>query len=866
MTNTEAPQTATRQVAVLVGIMLACAANASWAYPGQTCSSALLVGSVPYSNIQPAHPDYDPMPHGSCAGSGQVEGPVWYRFTPVSSATVYISSRASAVYSTALAVYVGSCAGLTEIACVPDYFETPNQGDLALSVTAGTTYYLRLSVYAGLEGREGIHITTAPIPHVCGDGYIEAGEQCDDGNNIDSDGCTNQCIKGSCALSCSGEPSVCIPAADGSSCGGPCAICQTGACISQCVCGDGIVIAGGEDCDDGNTSAGDGCSDVCVVENCHVCSGAPSTCPASPDGTVCSDGEGCSQNDTCTAGHCGGTEVCLARLCPGAPDPCVVSGKITLPAGSNVDLGARALHFKAPATVNVETEPNGLGGGLRLSNTARIDMDPRTTINANGKASSGGYLIMSSSGPCALNGAINLRGRTAVYDGEAVGGDGGELAVDCVGIDIGSTARVTASASPSDTAGGSVTLEARTGNLNIADKAKFDLRGRGVSGGIIDLHGSGQCNLGATVTAPGGVGASNDGEPGELGTGGILSLQCDGSITLTPKAKLLLGKTAAARAGKLTLSANGGQLTLQEGSKVIDNGTAGNIALSAQQACSLASDIRIASRMSQGPSIAIDCADISFTEPFKLTDTAVAADASDFFATATGSCRVDGSLLLRGKAGTIPASQGGGADIGSGGGMIFTCPAGFSLSSTGTIDISGTGSADGSRSNAGSLTVTAASGAVTIDGLVNGKGTGAAAAISLAGADGVTLNASIEATGSEQGGSIELLGAPPPAAPTGDITINGKLSVSGLNGAIRAEGCDLTVAPQASLANSGPDGNQNTLIAHRSLSVGGKVTATDKQLPATAANTLSYRDSANVTGTLTPASAAVQNLTLSACP
>jgi len=43
------------------------------------------------------------------------------------------------------------------------------------------------------------------------------------------------------------------------------------------VCGDGI-INGDDECDDGNTGNGDGCSSVCLVESGYMCSGEPSVC------------------------------------------------------------------------------------------------------------------------------------------------------------------------------------------------------------------------------------------------------------------------------------------------------------------------------------------------------------------------------------------------------------------------------------------------------------------------------------------------------------------------------------------------------------------------------------------------------------
>ncbi len=74
-----------------------------------------------------------------------------------------------------------------------------------------------------------LNITQCPLS-ICGNGAVEAGEQCDDGNTANGDGCS--------------------------------ASCQTEAPI---VCGNGI-LQNWEECDDGNTIPGDGCSSVCISE------------------------------------------------------------------------------------------------------------------------------------------------------------------------------------------------------------------------------------------------------------------------------------------------------------------------------------------------------------------------------------------------------------------------------------------------------------------------------------------------------------------------------------------------------------------------------------------------------------------------
>ncbi len=43
-------------------------------------------------------------------------------------------------------------------------------------------------------------------------------------------------------------------------------------------CGDGKIVDTKETCDDSNTVAGDGCSDLCATEAGWTCNGAPSVC------------------------------------------------------------------------------------------------------------------------------------------------------------------------------------------------------------------------------------------------------------------------------------------------------------------------------------------------------------------------------------------------------------------------------------------------------------------------------------------------------------------------------------------------------------------------------------------------------------
>lgn len=115
--------------------------------------------------------------------------------------------------------------------------------------------------------------TTPPQPAVCGDGFIDGDEICDDGNEDDGDDCTVLC-----------RPPE---------------------------CGDGILHVG-EKCDDGNKSDSDECTNACEKARCG-------------DGKLYEDKEECDDNNdvntdacltTCKVAQCGdnviweGKEVC----------------------------------------------------------------------------------------------------------------------------------------------------------------------------------------------------------------------------------------------------------------------------------------------------------------------------------------------------------------------------------------------------------------------------------------------------------------------------------------------------------------------------------------------------------------------------
>jgi len=96
----------------------------------------------------------------------------------------------------------------------------------------------------------------------CGDGFVHEGvEACDDGNDVNDDGCTNQCALASCGDGVLDEGEDCD---DGNS-------SNEDDCLNTCLdasCGDGHVHEGVEACDDANDDNADGCVEGCVEASC----------------------------------------------------------------------------------------------------------------------------------------------------------------------------------------------------------------------------------------------------------------------------------------------------------------------------------------------------------------------------------------------------------------------------------------------------------------------------------------------------------------------------------------------------------------------------------------------------------------------
>ncbi len=130
---------------------------------------------------------------------------------------------------------------------------------------------------------------------MCGNGVVEDGEECDDGNDWDVDACLTNCTAAVCG--------------DGFLMDGV-EECDDGndedddACLSSCVhatCGDGVTRSDGEQCDDANDDDTDSCTSLCRVAFCgdgfvHVgveaCDEQGSTATCDGDCTLSECGDG----------------------------------------------------------------------------------------------------------------------------------------------------------------------------------------------------------------------------------------------------------------------------------------------------------------------------------------------------------------------------------------------------------------------------------------------------------------------------------------------------------------------------------------------------------------------------------------------
>ncbi|MFC1691547.1 hypothetical protein ACFL0W_05195, partial [Nanoarchaeota archaeon] len=323
---------------------------------------------------------------------------------------------------------------------------------------------------------------------ICGDGDVNYGEECDDGNTDDGDGCSSSCqfqsappdceqglticFDGTCSLNCPVTDTGYLCDGDGqceenegctcNDCANESDTCDSGlvcsitaqACCditgdgycpqyTTCVsvdpdcdysadCGDGDVEYE-EQCDDGNIINGDGCDSNCEFE---IIIGL---CP--PGSTRCSDGT-CSQNcdvtddgTTCNNdGTCDDNEGCDCADCDGLPSGCGQGLVCSITAQTCCDITGDGScdEFSVCVSVDPDCEEGVCGDGdINLGE----ECDDGNTANDDGCDSNCDFEIipgpfcpetleLCSDGTCSLNCAQTDDGTTCNTDGTCDPGEG----------------------------------------------------------------------------------------------------------------------------------------------------------------------------------------------------------------------------------------------------------------------------------------------------------------------------------------------------------------------------------------------------------------------------------------------------------
>lgn len=190
-----------------------------------------------------------------------------------------------------------------------------------VDLAAGQTIHVVVDGVASRQHQFGPFRLVIERPE-CGDGVIEYGEQCDDGNLMGDDGCN---------IFCSMQP--------GWTCEAPNQPCR------PVICGDGLLDLGrGENCDDGNQTDGDGCSFDCwMIENGYACPTPGAACRP----IVCGDGfvdgaESCDDGNALASDGCSAScsvEPGFACRTPGSACAPIVCGDTIVDTGESCDDG-----------------------------------------------------------------------------------------------------------------------------------------------------------------------------------------------------------------------------------------------------------------------------------------------------------------------------------------------------------------------------------------------------------------------------------------------------------------------------------------------------------------------------------------------
>ncbi|HEY0476054.1 MAG TPA: DUF4215 domain-containing protein [Kofleriaceae bacterium] len=239
------------------------------------------------------------------------------------------------------------------------------------------------------DGLAGLQPCSATCrQEICGNGILDndpghaIAEQCDDGNLVDGDGCSAACTFEFCGDGIVNNGEACDRAKTPATCNLDCTVSA---------CGDGKLNTSAippEQCDDHNTTPGDGCSATCTLERCgngvldaqEECDGAVGLqpCSATCRQEIC--GNGILDRDP---GHA------IAEQCDDGNtidgDGCSATCKFELCGDGIVNNGEACDRAETPATCNLDCTLSSCGDGkLNTSAVPPEQCDDHNTVSGDG--------------------------------------------------------------------------------------------------------------------------------------------------------------------------------------------------------------------------------------------------------------------------------------------------------------------------------------------------------------------------------------------------------------------------------------------------------------------------------------------------
>ncbi len=280
----------------------------------------------------------------------------------------------------------------------------------------------------------------------CGNGVTEAvnGEQCDDANTNDVDGCRNNCQLPRCGDGIKSNSETCDDGADTATCDHDC---------TMPACNDGITnAAAGEQCEDGNTMNGDGCSSTCKLEPFVL----TAALAGNGTGTITSNPTGINCGADCNELFLAGTVVTL-NATPGATSTfvgwsgaCMGSGACVVTMSQTRSVTATFAANRLTVTKSGAGTGTITGGGISCGSTCTQDYTVGTIVTLT-PAPSGDSVFTGWSGACTGMGTctVTMNSATSVNANfeldlfplsvSQTGGGNGTVTSVPAGIDCGTT-------------------------------------------------------------------------------------------------------------------------------------------------------------------------------------------------------------------------------------------------------------------------------------------------------------------------------------------------------------------------------------------------------------------------------------------